>query len=700
MGDNSDNYPGVTKIGPKTASNLIQKYGSIENLYDHIDDMKKSKRKENLIKDKDKAFLAKKLATIDRNAPVTIGLKDVKCKPVDYKKLRQFYEQMNFRKFLGELNASGEGQDGAEVEKVKYTELDQSNAKKISVKENDTVSFYLGMLGDNYHLADFVGFALKINEQVYVSRDVSLLQENNLKHLLEDAEINKNVFDLKRTTVGLNRIDVHAHGLNYDMLLASYLINNENNSNDVGEVCHLYGDYSVKTDLEVYGKGKSEHVPSDDKVLYNHLASKVVAIEKLKPLLLKKLKEHEQDDLFENIEIPTARVLSTMEISGIKVEASTLIQLQNEFAVRLKELEDKIYQQAGERFNLNSPKQLGHILFDKLGLPPLKKTKTGYSTSVEVLNQLRNQSPIVGEILDYRQIAKIQSTYVKGLLDVIQLDGRVHTRYLQTLTATGRLSSVDPNLQNIPTRTDEGKQIRKAFVPTEKDGYILSCDYSQIELRVLSQISGDEHMQEAFNTGYDIHSHTAMKIFHLDSPKDVTSLMRRRAKTVNFGIVYGISDYGLSKRLNISRKQAKEFIAEYFTQYPQVKDYMDKAVQVARDKGYAETIMHRRRYLPDIHSKNHNVRAFAERTAINSPIQGSAADIIKIAMINMQKKLDELHLKTKMVIQVHDELIFDVPKDELETVKKIVPEVMQSAVKLDVPLVADTGWGHNWYDAK
>ncbi|HBQ43969.1 MAG TPA: DNA polymerase I, partial [Lactobacillus acetotolerans] len=451
MGDNSDNYPGVTKIGPKTASNLIQKYGSIENLYDHIDDMKKSKRKENLIKDKDKAFLAKKLATIDRNAPVTIGLKDVKCKPVDYKKLRQFYEQMNFRKFLGELNASGEGQDGAEVEKVKYTELDQSNAKKISVKENDTVSFYLGMLGDNYHLADFVGFALKINEQVYVSRDVSLLQENNLKHLLEDAEINKNVFDLKRTTVGLNRIDVHAHGLNYDMLLASYLINNENNSNDVGEVCHLYGDYSVKTDLEVYGKGKSEHVPSDDKVLYNHLASKVVAIEKLKPLLLKKLKEHEQDDLFENIEIPTARVLSTMEISGIKVEASTLIQLQNEFAVRLKELEDKIYQQAGERFNLNSPKQLGHILFDKLGLPPLKKTKTGYSTSVEVLNQLRNQSPIVGEILDYRQIAKIQSTYVKGLLDVIQPDGRVHTRYLQTLTATGRLSSVDPNLQNIPT---------------------------------------------------------------------------------------------------------------------------------------------------------------------------------------------------------------------------------------------------------
>ena len=306
----------------------------------------------------------------------------------------------------------------------------------------------------------------------------------------------------------------------------------------------------------------------------------------------------------------------------------------------------------------------------------------------------------VSEILDYRQIAKIQSTYVKGLLDVIQPDGRVHTRYLQTLTATGRLSSVDPNLQNIPTRTEEGKQIRKAFVPSEPDGYIFSCDYSQVELRVLAHVSGDQNMQEAFKTGYDIHSHTAMKIFHLDSPDQVTPLMRRHAKAVNFGIVYGISDYGLSKNLGISRKRAQEFIDNYFEQYPQIKDYMNKAVQEARDKGYAETIMHRRRYLPDIHAKKYTVRAFAERTAINSPIQGSAADIIKIAMINMQKKLDELHLKTKMVVQVHDELIFDVPKDELETIKKIVPEVMQSAVKLDVPLIADSGWGHNWYDAK
>ena len=700
MGDNSDNYPGVTKVGPKTASRLIQKYGSVEELYKHVDEMKKSKLKENLINDKDKAFLAKKLATIDRTSPVEVTLKDTEIKDPDYEKLRNLYEKLGFRKFLAQLDQNKDAQsENTSAEDYQYVELTEDNAKELANISEKEISFYLEMIGDNYHLAPFAGFALKIGSKIYVAKDIALLQEMPLKAILENKTIKKNVFDIKRTFVGLHRLDILAGGLDYDMLLASYLVNNENNSNDLGEIAHLYDDYSVKTDLEVYGKGKKKAVP-DDIEFYKHLAAKVHAIADLKPELLKRLKDHEQDDLYDQIEIPVAFVLAKMEINGMKVLPGTLIQLENDFATRLKELEDKIYQQAGERFNLNSPKQLGHILFEKLGLPPLKKTKTGYSTSVEVLNQLKTQSPIVSEILDYRQIAKIQSTYVKGLLDVIQPDVRVHTRYLQTLTATGRLSSVDPNLQNIPTRTEEGKQIRKAFVPSEADGYIFSCDYSQVELRVLAHVSGDEHMQEAFKTGYDIHSHTAMKIFHLDSPDEVTPLMRRHAKAVNFGIVYGISDYGLSKNLGISRKRAKEFIDNYFDQYPQIKDYMDKAVKEAREKGYAETIMHRRRYLPDIHAKNFNVRSFAERTAINSPIQGSAADIIKIAMINMQKKLEELHLKTKMVLQVHDELIFDVPKDELETIKKIVPEVMQSAVRLDVPLVADSGWGHNWYDAK
>ena len=699
MGDNSDNYPGVTKVGPKTASRLIQKYGSVENLYEHVDEMKKSKLKENLINDKDKAFLAKKLATIDRDSPVEVTLADTKLEEPNIEDLRNLYERLGFKKFLAELGVSGVSAGKQESEKYEYQELTKENISKLGKINEKEVTFYLAMLGDNYHLAPLEGFSLKVGDKIYVSKDVVLLQETPLRQMLEDKKIKKNVFDIKRTYVGLHRLDIDAEGLDYDMLLASYLVNNENNSNDLGEVAHLYDDYSVKTDLEVYGKGKKKAVPEDDE-FFEHLAAKVAVIEKLKQPLLEKLKDHEQDDLYETIEIPVAFVLAKMEITGIKVEASVLNQLGNDFALKLQELEHKIYQQAGEEFNLNSPKQLGHILFEKLNLPPIKKTKTGYSTSVEVLEQLKMKSPIVSEILDYRQIAKIQNTYVKGLLECIQPDGRIHTRYLQTLTATGRLSSVDPNLQNIPTRTDEGKQIRKAFVPSTKDGYIFSCDYSQVELRVLAHVSGDEHMQEAFKSGYDIHAHTAMKIFHLDSPDEVTPLMRRHAKAVNFGIVYGISDYGLSKNLGISRKQAKTFIDNYFEQYPQIKDYMDKAIKEAREKGYAETIMHRRRYLPDIHSKNFNVRSFAERTAINSPIQGSAADIIKIAMINMQKKLDELHLKTKMVLQVHDELIFDVPKAELDTIKKIVPEVMQSAVTLDVPLIADSNWGHNWYDAK
>ena len=699
MGDSSDNYPGVTKVGPKTASRLIQKYGSIEELYEHVDEMKKSKLKENLINDKDKAFLAKKLATIDRDSPVEVTLADTKLQEPNIEDLRNLYERLGFKKFLAELGSTGTTSSEQEIEKYEYLELTKENIVELDKISEKEVTFYLAMLGDNYHLAPIEGFSLKVGNKIYVSKDPVLLQENPLRKMLEDKTIKKNVFDIKRTYVGLHRLNLKAEGLDYDMLLASYLVNNENNSNDLGEVAHLYDDYSVKTDLEVYGKGKKQAVP-DDNELFEHLAAKVAVIEKLKTPLLEKLKDHEQDDLYETIEIPVAFVLAKMEITGIKVEASVLNQLGNDFAVKLQELEHKIYQQADEEFNLNSPKQLGHILFEKLGLPPIKKTKTGYSTSVEVLEQLKMKSPIVSEILDYRQIAKIQNTYVKGLLECIQPDGRIHTRYLQTLTATGRLSSVDPNLQNIPTRTNEGKQIRKAFVPSTKDGYIFSCDYSQVELRVLAHVSGDEHMQEAFKSGYDIHAHTAMKIFHLDSPDEVTPLMRRHAKAVNFGIVYGISDYGLSKNLGISRKQAKTFIENYFEQYPQIKNYMDDAIKKARENGYAETIMHRRRYLPDIHSKNFNVRSFAERTAINSPIQGSAADIIKIAMINMQKKLDELHLKTKMVLQVHDELIFDVPKDELDTIKKIVPEVMQSAVKLDVPLIADSNWGHNWYDAK
>lgn len=420
----------------------------------------------------------------------------------------------------------------------------------------------------------------------------------------------------------------------------------------------------------------------------------------LTPQLTKELAEKNQEDLFRKMELPLSIILAEMEISGIKVDATRLQEMKVEFSDRLREIEQKIYQEAGEEFNLNSPKQLGVILFEKMGLPVIKKTKTGYSTAVDVLEQLREQAPIVDDILTYRQIAKIQSTYVEGLLKVIQSDGKVHTRYVQTLTQTGRLSSVDPNLQNIPIRLDEGRKIRQAFVPRKKDWLIYSSDYSQIELRVLAHISNDEHLKAAFLEGQDIHASTAMRVFGIEKAEDVTPNMRRQAKAVNFGIVYGISDYGLSQNLGITRKAAQQYIDTYFEKYPGVKEYMERIVREAKDQGFVETLYHRRRYLPDINSRNYNIRSFAERTAINTPIQGSAADILKIAMIELDKRLKEEKLEATLLLQVHDELVFEVPEKELETLDHLVSEVMEHAVSLHVPLITDSSWGKTWYEAK
>ncbi|ESU74719.1 DNA polymerase I [Enterococcus faecalis CBRD01] len=441
-------------------------------------------------------------------------------------------------------------------------------------------------------------------------------------------------------------------------------------------------------------------MPEDEEVFFGHLARKIKAIQFLTSKLDSELTEKNQADLFYKMELPLSRILGDMEITGIRVDATRLKEMQVEFSERLKEIEEKIYAEAGEEFNLNSPKQLGVILFEKMGLPVIKKTKTGYSTAVDVLEQLKEQAPIVADILTYRQIAKIQSTYVEGLLKVIQPDNKIHTRYVQTLTQTGRLSSVDPNLQNIPIRLEEGRKIREAFVPREDNWLIFSSDYSQIELRVLAHISNDEHLKEAFVEGQDIHASTAMRVFGVEKAEDVTPNMRRQAKAVNFGIVYGISDYGLSQNLGITRKQAQQYIDTYFEKYPGVKQYMEEIVRDAKDKGYVETLYHRRRYLSDINSRNFNLRSFAERTAINTPIQGSAADILKIAMIEMARRLKEEKLQATMLLQVHDELVFEVPESELEQLNQLVKEVMEHAVSLHVPLITDSSWGKTWYEAK
>ncbi|MFD1484150.1 DNA polymerase I [Lacticaseibacillus baoqingensis] len=691
MGDTSDNYPGVSKVGEKTALKLLLQFGSIENLYAHLDDLKKSKMKENLINDQANAFLSKDLATIRQDAPLTIGLEDTAYTGPDIDKLRALYTELDMRQALNKLN-----KQAPQVQPdLSYVVLDDSNLAQVTAI-SEPISFEIEMLTENYHTAEPVGFFIGTATQTYVSTDVTLLTMPAVKAWLAQKQ-DIAVFDAKRNIVAGTKLGLVLDHIDFDVLLASYLLNPDQNSNDFGQIAQDH-DYQLEFDVDVYGKGAKLKLPEESQ-LFQHFARKSAAILALKPHLLQDLDDQDQTSLFTQMELPLAKVLARMESTGITLHQATLTQMGAQYAQTIKVLEEKIYAEAGLEFNLNSPKQLGEVLFEKLNLPVIKKTKTGYSTSVEVLEQLRTASPIVQDILDYRAVSKLQSTYVKGLLKAVLPDNKIHTRYLQTLTQTGRLSSVDPNMQNIPARGD-GKLIRKAFVPSQPGWQIFSSDYSQIELRVLAHISGDANMQEAFKEDRDIHANTAMKIFKLDSPDQVTPDMRRQAKATNFGIVYGISDFGLAKNIGITRRQAKAFIDGYFEQYPQVHDYMDKMVALAREQGYVETLFHRRRYLAQIHSRNFNQRQFAERTAMNTPIQGSAADIIKVAMIRMQQMLADHHLQSRMLLQVHDELIFEGPEAEMATLAELVPKVMDSAVALAVPLKVESSFGPTWYDAK
>lgn len=699
MGDSSDNYPGVSGIGEKRALKLVQKYGSVEGLYDNIDSLKKSKMKDNLVAEEKVAKEDKKLATILRDAPIEISLDDTKYTGENRDKLIPFYQELNFRSFLAQMGAeSGSGTPAGK--EIHFTKLTLANLDQVEALQGE-VGFYLEMFDPNYHVSSFDGFAIGDGEHYFASRDVSLLQKAPLQKILADPKVKKDVFNAKAMIVGLHRLGLSIQPVGFDLLLVSYLLNTSENSNDLGALAHEHHYYDIQTDEDVYGKGAKRRIPESDDVFLGHLAKKVRAILDLKPQLEKQLDEHEQTPLYTDIELPLTSVLAKMEISGVHVNAQTLKDMGSKMKERQAELEQQIYNEAGEEFNINSTKQLGHILFEKLKLPVIKKTKSGYSTAVAVLEKLRGQSPIIDEILDYRQISKLSSTYITGLLKEIHSeDHKIHTRYLQTLTATGRLSSVNPNLQNIPVRTEEGKLIRKAFVPSQPGWKLYHADYSQIELRVLAHISGDHNLQQDFIDGKDIHASTARRIFHLPDDAVIDHNMRRRAKAVNFGIVYGISDYGLSQRIHVSRKDAHEFIQSYFHEFPKVKEYVDNIVKTAHEKGYVETITHRRRYLPDIHSKNFAKRSFAERTAMNTPIQGSAADIIKIAMINMQKAIDSRGLKARMLLQIHDELLFEAPEEEIPTLEKLVPKVMDSAVKLAVPLKVEGASGDTWYDLK
>ena len=691
MGDKSDNIPGVTKIGEKTGLKLLLEYGSLEGIYDHIDQLKQSKMKENLIKDKEIAFLSRKLVTIDTQAPIKIGLEDILYQGSDIKQLGRFYDEMGFKQFKQALESEVEPEEMADIA---FEEVMEVRPEMLSADD----FFYFEMLGDNYHIDEMVGFAWGNAQKIYVSQDVRLLQQPIFKEFLENTALK--VYDLKRSKVLLSRLGIELSQLAFDSRLAKYLLSTVDN-NEIATIASLYGKTKLDEDEVIYGKGAKRALP-EKPILLNHLARKVTVLVETEQPMIDLLRQHDQLNLLYEMEQPLALVLAKMEIAGIKVERETLQTMQVENERVLTQLTQEIYDLAGEEFNINSPKQLGGILFEKLGLPTsfTKETKTGYSTAVDVLERLAPIAPIVEKILEYRQIAKIQSTYVMGLQDWILADGKIHTRYLQDLTQTGRLSSVDPNLQNIPIRLEQGRLIRKAFVPEWKDSVLLSSDYSQIELRVLAHISGDKHLIEAFRHGADIHTSTAMRVFGIEKPEDVTPNDRRNAKAVNFGVVYGISDFGLANNLGISRKEAKSYIDTYFERYPRIKNYMENVVREARDKGYVETLFHRRREIPDINSRNFNVRGFAERTAINSPIQGSAADILKIAMIRLDQALLAGRFKSRMLLQVHDEIVLEVPANELTAIKTLVKEIMESAIELSVPLKADESAGETWYEAK
>lgn len=687
MGDSSDNYPGVTKVGEKTGLKLLQEFGSLENLYENVDSLKASKMKENLIADKEMAFLSQQLATINTKAPIEIGLDDTLLKGKKVDELSQFYDEMGFAQFKSKLlaEAGGEVTDEKVVDEIDFEIV---NDGSISEKVNADDFFYLETLGENYHREQIVAFAWGNAEKIYVSKNIDLLTK---------MKFPENTYYFKKNRVLLSHLDIELPLVKFDAMLAKYLISTTED-NKISTIARLFNSGHLATDEEIFGKGTKIALP-DDAVLFEHLARKIKVLALAKEKMMAELLENEQEHLLSDMELPLAEVLAKMEITGIAVSQNTLEEIGAENEEKLASLTREIYDLAGEEFNINSPKQLGVILFEKLQLPVGKKTKTGYSTAVDVLEDLAALSPVVAKILEYRQINKVQSTYVKGLIPQIADDGKIHTRYVQDLTQTGRLSSVDPNLQNIPVRLEEGRKIRKAFVPS-KDSLLLSSDYSQIELRVLAHISGDEHLIDAFKHGADIHTSTAMRVFGIEKAEDVTANDRRNAKAVNFGVVYGISDFGLARNLGITRKDAKNYIETYFERYPGIKTYMENIVREARDKGFVETMSHRRRKIPDINARNFNVRGFAERTAINSPIQGSAADILKIAMINLDKALSARDFKSKLLLQVHDEIILDVPLEELDEIKALVKQTMEEAIELAVPLKVDENTGKTWYEAK
>lgn len=662
MGDASDNIPGVKGIGEKTALKLLTTYGSLSFIYEHIDEIKGSV-KDKLIQDKDNAYMSYDIATIYKDVPLNVELEELAYIPKDKNELYKIYNELEFYSLIKESNNKEENSNN--TENINYI---NKNKQEIN---DDIISLYIDLDNNNYHNANILGFAIYNNS---VSSYIPYTKDTDLSFL------NKKIYtyDYKRLYVSLKKNNLTIPTCLFDTMIGAYLVN-----------------YNIKDDISYLAKQMGYEIDNSSKE--NSEIDKAKFVYDTYNTLMDMMQKENVMTLYDDIEFPLVTVLAKMEMNGIKVEKEVLFEMKEEILKRIEEVSQIIYNMAGVEFNISSPKQLGDILFEKLGLPHAKKNKTGYSTDISVLEKLRDY-PIVEYIIEYRTLYKLYTTYIEGILNSISSDGKIHTIYTQTVARTGRLSSIEPNLQNIPIRYELGRLIRKAFVPLD-NSIFMSCDYSQIELRVFAHLSKVPELVMAFVNDMDIHTKTAMDIFHVKE-EEVTKDMRRKAKAVNFGILYGISSYGLSEDLNIKPKEAKEFINKYFETYPGVKEYMDKEIEEAKKNGYVKTIMNRKRIIEELHSSNHVVRSMGERMALNTPIQGSSADILKMAMIKIDKYFEDNNIKSTMLLQVHDELIFNVIKEEEEEVRKIVSNIMESIIKLDVPLKVSIEEGNNWYEAK
>lgn len=693
MGDSSDNIPGVPGIGEKTAYKLIQQYGSVEKVLENIDNIAGNKIKQNLIDFSEQAIFSKKLATIITNVPIDMDLDSIKSKEsFDINGLRQLFFKLQFKTLIDKLpNENKILGDKLTINKseIKYDVINNIKALEAFIN-NINADIYMNFQVENlnvYSKCSINKISIHTNNKNYILILTSLFEEDKnstlklLKVIFENQDLHKYGHDNKIAYMVLNKLGIKLTGVNFDTKIAAYLLDSSR------------GEYELKTLLQEY---LHRDIQTEDLEL---LVEETECLKELTSLLQEKIKENNMMELLYNVEQPLSEVLANMEAEGFMVDRIKLNELGVKFKSEIELVQKEIYKIADEEFNIGSPKQLGKILFEKLDLPVVKKTKTGYSTNAEVLEELMDKHPIIEKILYYRQLTKLFSTYVEGLKAVIDCDGKIHCSLNQTVTTTGRLSSTEPNLQNIPIKYEMGREIRKIFIPNNDESIILSADYSQVELRVLAHIAGDENLIDAFINHSDIHTKTASEVFKVPL-NEVTTLMRSRAKAVNFGIVYGIGDFSLAKDLKITKKEAKTYIDTYFERYPKVKKYMVDIVRNAERDSFVSTILNRRRYIREVTASNKIVKALGDRLAMNTPIQGSAADIIKLAMINVANKLKSLNLKSTLILQVHDELILNVYKDELKVVEALVKTEMEDVLLLSVPLEVDLNMGRNWYEAK